>query len=80
MIEPIHPTVRYDQIATMYAASRTVRFANPVMTAMWSRDPGPDNPLAAPTPSGEARRPEEQFVAPVSGASDAFVPTIDILA
>ena len=76
MVTIIGPRVHAEQLTRIYAQSATPRYANQTMSAVWSRDPGPDNPLAAPTAAAEARRPEEAFVAPISSASDAFVPTL----
>jgi hypothetical protein len=76
MVTMMGPTVHAEQLTRIYAQSATPRYANRTMSAVWSQDPGPDNPLAAPTPAAEARRPEEAFVAPISSASDAFVPTL----
>ncbi|MFW5844374.1 MAG: hypothetical protein ACOCW6_10645 [Spirochaetota bacterium] len=70
------PTVHAEQLTRIYARSVTPRYANRIMSSVWSQDPGPDNPLAAPTAAAEARRPEEAFVAPISSAADAFVPIL----
>lgn len=78
MISGVSPTIHYEHLARIYARSATTAYANPAMSAVWSQDPGPDNPLAASTAAGEARPPEEGFVAPISSASDAFVPPIEV--
>jgi hypothetical protein len=74
----IQPTVNSDQIAQIFARSATLRYANPEQTAMWSRDLGPNNPLAATTEAGEAQGPAQSFVRPIDQPADSFVPQISM--
>lgn len=74
----IQPAVTSDRIAQIFARSTTLSYANPAQTAMWSRDAGPNNPLAAMTEAGEAQGPAQTFVRPIDQPSDSFVPQISM--